>query len=56
MLLTEECRENHSTWFWNNAINIKLSEQSKPVKIFHIASEKFFGIDNLDDFISTISF
>ena len=26
----------HSTWFWNNAVNVKLSERSNPVKIFHI--------------------
>ena len=44
----------HSTWFWNNAVNVKLSERSNPVKIFHIIDiEKLFGIDNLDDFINT---
>ena len=43
----------HSTWFWNNAVNVKLSERSNPVKIFHIIDiEKLLGIDNLDDFIS----
>ena len=26
----------HCTWFWNNAVNVKLSEKSNPVKIFHI--------------------
>ena len=47
----------HSTWFWNNAVNVKLSERSNPVKIFHIIDiEKLLGIDNLDDFISNISF
>ena len=47
----------HSTWFWNNAVNVKLSERSNPVKIFHIIDiEKLFGIDNLDDFISNTSF
>ena len=47
----------HSTWFWNNAVNIKLSERSNPVKIFHIIDiEKLLGIDNLDDFISNTSF
>ena len=47
----------HSTWFWNNAVNVKLSERSNPVKIFHIIDiEKLFGIDNLDDFISITSF
>ena len=47
----------HSTWFWNNAVNVKLSERSNPVKIFHIIDiEKLLGIDNLDDFISSTSF
>ena len=47
----------HSAWFWNNTVNVKLSERSNPVKIFHIIDiEKLFGIDNLDDFISNTSF
>ena len=41
----------HSTWFWDNAVNVKLSERSNPVKIFHI-----IDIDNLDDFISNTLF
>ena len=46
----------HSPWFWNNAVNVKLSERSSPVKIFHIIDiEKLSGIDNLDDFISNTS-
>ena len=40
-----------------NAVNVKLSERSNPVKIFHISDiEKHFGIDNLDDFISKALF
>ena len=47
----------HSTWFWNNAVNAKLSERNNPVKIFHIIDiEKLFGIDNLNKFISNTSF
>ena len=47
----------HSTWFWNNAVNVKLSKRSNPVKIIHIIDiEKLFGIDNLVDFISNTSF
>ena len=49
----------HSTWFWNNAVNVKLSGRSKATlsKIFHIIDiEKLFGIDNLDDFISKTLF
>ena len=47
----------HSTWFWNNTVNVKLSERSNPVKIFHIIDiEKLLGIDSLDDFINNTSF
>ena len=47
----------HSTWFWNNAVNVKFSERSNPVKIFYsVDIEKLFGINNLDDFISNTSF
>ena len=47
----------HSTWFCNNAVNVKLSERSNPVKMFHIIDiEKLLGIDNLDDFVSNTSF
>ena len=53
----KNARKIHSTWFWNNAVHVKLSERSNPVKIFHIIDiEKLFGIDNLDDFISNTSF
>ena len=72
-LLESMCHENHQlaykccqlknagkihyTWSWNNAVNVKLSERSNPVKIFHIIDiEKLLGIDNLDDFISNTSF
>ena len=47
----------HSALFWNNAVNVKLSERSKTVKIVYISDiEKFLSIDNLDDFISNTSF
>ena len=26
----------HSTWFWNNSINVKLNERSQPTKIHHV--------------------
>ena len=26
----------YSTWFWNNTVNVKLSERRNPVKNFHI--------------------
>ena len=47
----------HSIWFWNNAVNVKLSEGSNLVKVFHIIDiEKLLGMDNLDDFINNTSF
>ena len=49
--------QNHSTWFWTNAINVQLSERSNPVNIFHtIDIEKCFRIDNLDYYISNTLF
>ena len=47
----------HSTWFWNNVINVNLNERSQPAKIYHIIDiEKLLGVDNLDDFINNTSF
>ena len=47
----------HSTWFWKNAVNVKLSERSSSATIIQtIDIEKILGIDNLDDFISNTSF
>ena len=46
----------HSTWFCNNAVNVKLSERSNPAKTVRIIDiEKLFSIDNLDVFISHTS-
>ena len=45
----------HSSWFWNNEINVKLSERSNPVKLYHNTDiGKRLGFDNLDEFISNI--
>ena len=39
----------HSTWFWNNSVNVKLNERSQPTKIHHVIdTEKRFGVDNLN--------
>ena len=61
--LAYKCRQRknvgkiHSTWFWNNAVDVKLSERSNPVKNFYVIDiKKVFGIDNLDDFVSNTSF
>ena len=47
----------HSTWFWNNVINVKLNERSQPAKIYHIIDiEKLLSVGNLDEFINNTSF
>ena len=48
----------HSTWFWNNSVNVKLDERSQPTKINHVIdTEKLLGVDNnLDEFRSNTSF
>ena len=47
----------HSTWFWNNSVDVKLNERSQPVKIHHVIDiEKLLGVDNLDEFINSTSF
>ena len=41
-----------STWFYNNCVNIKLSERSNPVKIFHVRDiENLVGADNLEELL-----
>ena len=47
----------HSTWFWNNSVNIKLNERSQPTKIHHVIDiEKLLGVGNSDEFINNTSF
>ena len=47
----------HSTWFWNNSVDVKLNERSQPMKIHHVIDiEKLLGVDNLDEFINNTSF
>ena len=47
----------HSTWFWNNYVNVKLNERSQPTKIHHVIDiEKLLVVDNLDEFINNTSF
>ena len=49
-------RKNYSTWYYNNCINIKLSEHSNPVKIFHIRDiANLMGADNFEECLSNCS-
>ena len=48
----KSARKIYSTWFYNNCVNIKLSEHSNPVKIFHVRDiENLMGTDNLEEFL-----
>ena len=49
-------RKIYSAWFYNNCVNIKLSEHSKPVKIFHVRDiENLKYTDNLEEFRNSSS-
>ena len=50
-------RKIHSTWFFNNAVNIKLTEHGRIHKIFHVTDiENLLEIDNLEEYINNASF
>ena len=47
----------HSTWFWKNVVNIKVTPNGEIHQIFHTTDiEKLLGIENLEDFINNTSF
>ena len=47
----------HSTWFWNNTVNIEVTPNGEIHQIFHTTDmEKLLGIENLEDFINYTSF
>ena len=47
----------HSTWFWKNVVNIKVTPNGEIHQIFHTNDiEKLLGIENLEDFINNTSF
>ena len=47
----------HLTWFWNNAVNIKVTPNGENHQIFHTTDiEKLLGIENLEDFINNTFF
>ena len=44
--------KSHSTWFYYNAVNIKVRENGRIDKIFDIIDkEKLLDIDNLGEFL-----
>ena len=47
----------HLIWFWNNAVNIKVTLNEEIHKLFQTTDiEKLLGIENLEDFINNLSF
>ena len=43
--------KNHSTWYWNNSVNVKLDKRSQPTKIHNVIDiEKLLCVDNFHDF------
>ena len=47
----------HSTWFFNNVVNLKLAEHGRIYKIFHVTGiENLLEIDNLEQYINDVSF
>ena len=53
----KSARKIHSTWFFNNAINIKLTEHGRLYKIFHVTDiENLLGVGNLEEYINNASF
>ena len=47
----------HCSWFYNSTLHIKLVENGPIHKIFHPTDiEKVLGVDNLDEYINSVSF
>ena len=45
----KSARKMHSTWFFNNVVNIKLTEHGRIHKMFHVTDiENHLEIDNLE--------
>ena len=61
--LTYRCRQLktagkiHSTWFFNNSVNLKLTDNGPIYKISHVVNiENILGIDNLEEYVNNSSF
>ena len=53
----KNARKIHSTWFWNDSVNIKLNEESQPTKTCHVIGMlKLLGVQSLDEFINSTYF
>ena len=53
----KSARKIHSTWFFNNVVNLKLTEYGRIYKIFHVTDiENLLQIYNLEEYINNVSF
>ena len=53
----KSARKIHSTWFFNNVANVKITEQGRIHKIFHVTDiENLLETDNLEEHINNVSF
>ena len=53
----KSARKIHSTWFFNNVVNPKLTEHGRIYKIFHTTDiENLLETDNLEEYINNVSF
>ena len=53
----KSARKIHSTWFFNNATNSKLTEHGRIHKILHVTGiENLLEIDNLEEYINNAFF
>ena len=53
----KSARKIHSTWFFNNVVNVKLTEHGRIHKIFHVTDiENLLETDNLEEYINNASF
>ena len=47
----------HSTWFFNNSVNLKMTDNGSIYKISHIVDiENILGIDNSEEYVNNSSF
>ena len=55
--LLKSARKIHFTWFFNNVVNLKLTEHGRIYKIFPVTNiENLLEIDNLEEYINNVSF
>ena len=53
----KSAKKKSSMWFFNNVVNIKLTEHGRIYKIFHVTDiESLLEIDNLEEYINNASF